>query len=263
MIINNHFVTPDEMNTVTQLTREFSAQDFSRDPASAGLLAACRETAGHYARMEQAIAVLSDLRANVSSIWYGGFSRTLGLEHRGETHEVSSIWEEEIFRLIHPDDLAGKHLQELCFFHFIKRQPRRHRGDYYLMSKLRMKTPSNGYMPVLHRMFYVSDPSNGAQRLALCLYSPLFFDLPARCLVVNMIDGHTEPLDAPGSGRILSARERQILGFIDRGLTSKEIASMLCISPNTVSRHRQEILGKLQVKNSIEACRIAKDLRLL
>ena len=32
---------------------------------------------------------------------------------------------------------------------------------------------------------------------------------------------------------------------------------------NTISRHRQEILGKLQVKNSIEACRIAKDLRLI
>lgn len=263
MIINNHFKMPDGMNTMIQLAREFSAQEFSETQTSDGLLAVCREIAGLYARMEQAVVVLSDLRANVSSIWYGGFSRTLGLERRAETHEVSSIWEEEIFRLIHPDDLAGKHLQELCFLHFIKRQPRRRRGDYYLMSKLRMKTSSNGYMPVLHRMFYVPDPSNGAQRLALCLYSPLFFDLPARCMVVNMIDGHTEPLGAPGPEKILSARERQILGFIDRGLTSKEIASMLCISPNTVSRHRQEILGKLQVKNSIEACRIAKDLNLL
>jgi len=40
-------------------------------------------------------------------------------------------------------------------------------------------------------------------------------------------------------------------------------SSMLSISVNTVSRHRQEILGKLQVKNSIEACRIAKELQLL
>ena len=75
--------------------------------------------ADHYARMEQAIVVLSDLRANTSRIWYGGFSRTLGLASPGEPQEVSSIWEEEIFRLIHPDDLARKHLQELCFFHFI------------------------------------------------------------------------------------------------------------------------------------------------
>lgn len=251
------------MNTAAQLAREFSAQEFSGDRTSAGLLAACREMAAHYAGLEQAIAVLSDLRANVSYIWYGGFSRTLGLERHGETREVSSIWEEEIFRLIHPDDLAGKHLQELGFCHFIKRQARRRRGDYYLMSQLRMKSASNGYMPVLHRMFYVPDPSNGAPRLALCLYSPLFFDLPARCLVVNTIDGHTQPLGAPEPGTILSARERQILGFIDRGMTSKEIAGLLCISIHTVSRHRQEILGKLQVKNSIEACRLARELTLL
>ena len=38
---------------------------------------------------------------------------------------------------------------------------------------------------------------------------------------------------------------------------------MLSISINTINRHRQEILGKLQVKNSIEACRIAKDLKLI
>ena len=35
------------------------------------------------------------------------------------------------------------------------------------------------------------------------------------------------------------------------------------ISVNTVSRHRQEILAKLQVKNSIEACRVAQDLGLI
>ena len=41
------------------------------------------------------------------------------------TAKVPSIWEEEIFRLFHPDDLASKHLQELCFFHFVKCQPKK------------------------------------------------------------------------------------------------------------------------------------------
>nr|WP_122120750.1 LuxR C-terminal-related transcriptional regulator [Alistipes megaguti] len=251
------------MNTVTQLIREFSAQDFSQEPSADRLLAASRAMADHYARMEHAIAVLSDLRANTSRIWYGGFSRTLGLASPGEPREVSSIWEEEIFRLIHPDDLARKHLQELCFFHFIKNQPRRRRGDYCLMSRLRMKTATHGYMPVLHRMFYIADPAHAAQRLAMCLYGPLFFEMPSACLVVDWIDGHTEELEVPRTSKILSPRETQILRLIDRGLTSKEIASMLSISIHTVSRHRQEILGKLQVKNSIEACRLAKNLRLL
>ena len=53
------------------------------------------------------------------------------------------------------------------------------------------------------------------------------------------------------------------MNLIDKGLASKDIAGILAISINTVSRHRQEILGKLQVRNSIEACRIAKDLNLI
>ena len=40
------------------------------------------------------------------------------------------------------------------------------------------------------------------------------------------------------------------------------IAVILSISVNTVNRHRQNILEKLQVNNSIEACRIGKGLNL-
>lgn len=177
--------------------------------------------------------------------------------------KVYSIWEEEIFSLIHPDDLADKHLQELCFFHFVRHQPKSKRSDYYLMSKLRMKTDRHGYIPVLHRMFYVTAPSGDAMWLALCVYSPLVLDLPAKCLIVNSTNGQVTELDRQNNTRILSTREKQVLNLIDKGMTSKEIAGMLCISINTVSRHRQEILYKLKVKNSIEACRIAKDLKLI
>ena len=72
-----------------------------------------------------------------------------------------------------------------------------------------------------------------------------------------------EELEVKKDLKILSDRERQVLRLIDKGLMSKNIAERLSISINTVSRHRQEILSKLQVKNSIEACRIAKDLGLI
>ena len=49
----------------------------------------------------------------------------------------------------------------------------------------------------------------------------------------------------------------------NKGKMSKDIAQTLSISINTVNRHRQNILEKLQVNNSIEACRIAKELHLL
>ena len=112
-------------------------------------------------------------------------------------------------------------------------------------------------------MFYVSVPFNDALWLALCLDSPLLFDTPAKCLIINSANGQMTELDKQNSTSILSVREKQVLNLIDKGLTSKKIAETLSISINTVSRHRQEILGKLQVKNSIEACRVAKDLKLI
>lgn len=251
------------MDTIDILSKEFFAQNFSEEQPFSELLDKYKYIAHNYARMESAVAVLSDMRTNISYIYYGSFSRMLEIDKYGDEDKVSSIWEKEIFNLIHPDDLAGKHLQELCFFHFVKHQPKKKRTNYYLISKLRMKNGTNNYIPVLHRMFYVSTPSNDKLWLALCLYSPLLFDIPAKCLIVNSTNGQMTEIGKQDNTRILSIREKQVLNLIDKGMASKKIAETLSISINTVSRHRQEILGKLQVKNSIEACRVAKDLKLI
>ena len=251
------------MDTIDILNKEFSAQDFSTEQPYAELLNKYRDIACNYARMENAIAVLSDLRTNKSYIYYGKFLQILGIENNKKDSKFSSIWEEEIFNLIHPDDLASKHLQELCFFHFIKRQAKSKRTDYYLTSKLRMKTSTKSYIPVLHRMFYIPAPSKDTLSLALCLYSPLVFDISTKCIIVNSINGQITELDKQNNTKILSEREKQVLTLVDKGLASKAIAEMLSVSVNTISRHRQEILNKLQVKNSIEACRIAKELKII
>ena len=70
-------------------------------------------------------------------------------------------------------------------------------------------------------------------------------------------------LSSASDKSILSKREKQVLSLIETGVTSQEIADRLCISKHTVSRHRQEILAKLQAKNSTAAIRIAKQLNLL
>ena len=251
------------MDTKDILNKEFFAQDFSEGQPYAKTLNRYKEIACNYSQMENAIAVLSDWRTNESYIYYGGFLQMLGIDKNVKESKVASIWEEEIFRIIHPDDLAEKHLQELCFYHFVKRQPKKKRTDYYLMSKLRMKSKAGSYISVLHRIFYVSMPANDTLWLALCLYSPLAFDIPAKCMIVNSIDGHATELEEHNNDKILSMREKQVLKLINKGLMSKEIAEMLSISIYTVNRHRQEILSKLQVKSSIEACRIAKDLKLI
>lgn len=131
------------------------------------------------------------------------------------------------------------------------------------MSQLRMKTPTLGYVPVLHKMFYIPDVNSNSLWLALCLYGPLTFEIPMKCCVANSVDGSVIELKRENAMNILTPRERQILGLIEKGHISKDIADILNISKNTVSRHRQEILAKLQVRNSIEACQVARLLKLI
>lgn len=251
------------MNVVSQLNDELLKQDFaaSRDQLYREELEKYKETARSYARTENCVAVLSDMHTNASHIYYGRFAAMLGLDAREET--VDSIWEESILKHIHPDDLSDKYLQELRFFHFIRHQPRGRRADYYLAHSLRMKDAAGNYFPALHRLFYIPTLSREGVWLALCLYNPLVFDMPEKSVVVNSATGQRQTLGNRSDARILSEREKQVLRLIDRGMASKGIADLLAISIHTVSRHRQTILAKLQVKNAIEACRVAKGIGLI
>jgi DNA-binding NarL/FixJ family response regulator len=47
--------------------------------------------------------------------------------------------------------------------------------------------------------------------------------------------------------RLLSDRERQVLQLVAEGKTSKEIASLLCISIKTAESHRSNIMDKLNI----------------
>jgi DNA-binding NarL/FixJ family response regulator len=47
----------------------------------------------------------------------------------------------------------------------------------------------------------------------------------------------------------LSERERDVLVLVARGLTNKEIASQLVISPHTVISHRKNIVHKTGIRS--------------
>ena len=221
-----------------------------------------RLTAARYAQIENAIAVLSDMKSNTSYICYGGLAEKLGIGRRGSYQDIGSIWEEDIFGCIHPDDLEAKHLEELCFYHFVMSLASEVRPDYYLHSHLRMKDVTGQYIKVLHRMFYMAYDTNGCARLALCLYNLSTSDISEH-FIINSLTGETLAPETYSCEHLLSNRECEILKLIEQGYMSKEIASELFISVNTVNRHRQNILMKLQATNSVEACRIAKSLNLL
>lgn len=62
-----------------------------------------------------------------------------------------------------------------------------------------------------------------------------------------------------GTGRALASltdREREIADALNRGLTNKEVARRLEISPRTVEIHRARVFAKLGVRNVAELVRL-------
>ncbi len=55
----------------------------------------------------------------------------------------------------------------------------------------------------------------------------------------------------------LSVQQRRVLTLVGRGLTAKEIARQLGISPKTVEQHKARIFKQLGVRNQAEAVRVA------
>ncbi len=62
---------------------------------------------------------------------------------------------------------------------------------------------------------------------------------------------------------ILSLREIEVVRLISEGLTTKEIASKLCLSHHTINAHRKNILKKLNAKSASEVVRFAMDSGLV
>lgn len=65
----------------------------------------------------------------------------------------------------------------------------------------------------------------------------------------------TYPPDGPP--RRLTAREQQVFSLIGEGLTTKEIATALNLSPQTVSSYRRSICRKINVHTTVELMRRA------
>ncbi|MBB3108653.1 DNA-binding CsgD family transcriptional regulator/GAF domain-containing protein [Paenibacillus phyllosphaerae] len=73
------------------------------------------------------------------------------------------------------------------------------------------------------------------------------------------------PANAPSSALVspLTEREREVLQGMAEGLTTKEIATQLVMSPETVKVHTRHIFEKLQVNNRVKAVTTAVKLNLL
>ncbi|MEJ3744120.1 response regulator transcription factor, partial [Actinomycetes bacterium KLBMP 9797] len=67
----------------------------------------------------------------------------------------------------------------------------------------------------------------------------------------------------PSETELLTEREREVVRLVAEGLSNRQIAEELYISPKTASVHVSRILAKLDVANRVEAAAVARRLGLL
>lgn len=255
MHINNH----DSEDLVTSLDDLFSQQFVLPSEREEEKFEKYLGIAAMYANIESCISVLSDLRTKRSYIFYGALGEVLDIAKEGTTRVLDTIWEEEILCRIPVSDLNRKREEEIKFFTFVKKHPDSGH-QFYMCSSFPMNDSAGKGICVRHRILYFH--SGKEIRYALCLYNASQSYL-LESLIVNSRSGEELPLYRIDSSGMLSDREREILALVSSGLSSKEIATSLGISLYTVSRHRQNIISKMNVKNSSQACQMAHQMGLI
>lgn len=109
-----------------------------------------------------------------------------------------------------------------------------------------MSLGANGYVPK------DSDSVQMMRALEALAEGKLFFEaLPVSAPVKQSRDN------------LLSQREREVLGHLSNGLSSKQIGQELNISTRTVETHRLNIMKKLNTTNSAETISKAAKLHLI
>lgn len=245
----------------SDLNEKLLQQKFSTSKVENLQLKKCQQIAKTFVELENGIAVLSDLQFNKSYVYSGKLADELNIFQDKNVQEIESIWEEELFAKLNPEDVLQKHLVELQFFQFIKTIPFEQHKDYCVVSRLRI-SGNLTQKALLHKMFYFTNANDKNVELALCLYHFDFLNSPLHHgMIINTANSSIIHQTEAGNSAFLSIREKEILKMIQAGKRSKEIAELLFISINTVNRHRQNILEKMRVGNTIEACTMAAKLK--
>lgn len=80
---------------------------------------------------------------------------------------------------------------------------------------------------------------------------------PSRSLAANLPESRSQPSHLP---EILSQRELEVLQAVAAGGTNAAVGETLFISPSTVKKHLENIYGKLDVHNRVEAIHRARKM---
>ena len=182
---------------------------------------------------------------------------------------VEQIGNEYINSRTHPDDYLTLMRNGIALLQFLYSIETNERMNYKVINEYRILNAQENYIRVIEQQQILELDSRGNIWLALAVLdiSPNQEEYQGvKCQIFNYKTGEIVSvlaLDHIDSQIELTQREREILKLVRAGYLSKEISEMLSISVHTVNTHRQRILEKLGVDNSMEAVKYASQLGLL
>lgn len=167
----------------------------------------------------------------------------------------------------HPDDFDQLVDLQIRLGQFIYSLPVEQRNDYCNIYSFRVRNARQQYVRVTNRLQVLEQGHTGKAWLILGnmdIAPDQKESGQVDCTVLNLKNGEMFSPTLLSTPEInLTARETEIFYLIQRGFLSKEIANKLHISIHTVNIHRQNLLHKLGVQNSIEAINKGLELGLL
>lgn len=247
----------------------YEAQRLESETLAADSIADVRRMAEAVVEVGNGCAVITDAACDHCYIYSGLFGSLMGFAKRErELMETDSSDEDVIYKRIHPEDLVDKRLLEYEFFKRVDPLSGENKRRCQATCRLRMKDRNGIYRYVDNSTQVIHPSPAGKIWLILCRYdlSPEQESLTHGISphIIYNATGDVESLSFETKRRqLLTDREKEILRLIRDGKPSKQIADILDISIHTVSRHRQNIIAKLSIGNSVEAVTAATAMKLI
>lgn len=254
------------MKQEIEVKQLLTGQCFDNSECDELLLESAKSCAYGYALATEGVAVLSDFCNDTCYIYAGRFGQTFfGLADYQK--DENTAFENVIFNRVIKEDLLERHILELSFFNYLKDMSADKKSQYQASCTMRIyNNDKTEALQILHTMRYLHCLSNGSVWCGLCTYTP-FPKSPIKGIggIVNLFTGISVGQEEyqQCNGRLLSKRQKEVLGFLAKGYGSKEIAECLNISFNTVNRHRQDILLAFGVSNTVAAVEIGVRMNLI
>lgn len=251
-----------------KLEQIYSMQELGNENLDKQEIEICKRMTEDMTKVTNACYIITDASCDHCYLFGGELVSLLGIVDAPYIYkDICSSDEDVIYTRLHPEDLVEKRMLEYEFFKFVHPLSSEEKLRYKATCRIRIKDKEGQYRMINNSTQVMKPSPEGKIWLILCSYDLSSDQSTASGISPRIINNHTgEIISLSFSDKklhVLTEREKEILLLIKEGNSSKQIADILEISIHTVSRHRQNILERLSVGNSVEAIMAASAMGLL